>query len=218
MAAESGNELVQVVALLGAGVVAVPLFRRLGLGSVLGYLAAGVAIGPFGTRLFSDPQAILHIAELGVVMFLFVIGLEMQPSRLWSLRRQIFGLGAAAGERVRRAADAGRRGGGLAAAGGLHRRHGLRAVVHGGHHADAERARRYGDAAGPEDGVDPAAGGPRHRAAAGHRRLLRAGDGHRAALGERCHRGGVAGLPGGRGAVAAQPAVPGAGRSRRRAR
>ncbi len=94
MAAESGNELVQVVALLGAGVVAVPLFRRLGLGSVLGYLAAGLAIGPFGTRLISDPQAILHIAELGVVMFLFVIGLEMQPSRLWSLRKQIFGLGA----------------------------------------------------------------------------------------------------------------------------
>jgi glutathione-regulated potassium-efflux system protein KefB len=94
MAAESSNELVQVVSLLGAGVAAVPLFRRLGLGSVLGYLAAGVVIGPFGTALISDPQAILHIAELGVVMFLFVIGLEMQPSRLWGLRRQIFGLGA----------------------------------------------------------------------------------------------------------------------------
>jgi glutathione-regulated potassium-efflux system protein KefB len=75
-------------------VVAVPLFRRLGLGSVLGYLAGGLVIGPFGLGLFSDPQAILHVAELGVVMFLFVIGLEMQPSRLWSLRRQIFGLGA----------------------------------------------------------------------------------------------------------------------------
>ncbi|MGQ0699035.1 MAG: monovalent cation:proton antiporter-2 (CPA2) family protein [Panacagrimonas sp.] len=96
MAAEAnGNDLVQVVALLAAGVIAVPLFKRLGLGSVLGYLAAGLAIGPFGLRLFSDPQAILHVAELGVVLFLFIIGLEMQPSRLWGLRREIFGLGLA---------------------------------------------------------------------------------------------------------------------------
>jgi glutathione-regulated potassium-efflux system protein KefB len=90
-----GNDLVRVVALLAAGVVAVPIFRRLGLGSVLGYLAAGLAIGPFGLKLFTDPQAILHVAELGVVMFLFAIGLEMQPSRLWRLRGEIFGLGAA---------------------------------------------------------------------------------------------------------------------------
>ena len=81
------------VALLAAGVVAVPIFKRLGLGSVLGYLAAGLAIGPFGLRLVNDPEAILHAAELGVVMFLFIIGLEMQPSRLWKLRQQIFGLG-----------------------------------------------------------------------------------------------------------------------------
>lgn len=94
-AAEQGTDLVQVVALLGAAVVAVPLFKRAGLGSVLGYLAAGLAIGPFGLRLFTDPQSILHVAELGVVMFLFIIGLEMQPSRLWSLRREIFGLGVA---------------------------------------------------------------------------------------------------------------------------
>jgi glutathione-regulated potassium-efflux system protein KefB len=94
-AAENGNDLVQVVALLAAGVVAAPIFIRLGLGSVLGYLAAGLVIGPYGLQLFTNPQAILHIAELGVVMFLFVIGLEMQPSRLWSLRRDIFGLGAA---------------------------------------------------------------------------------------------------------------------------
>ena len=69
----------------------------LGLGSVLGYLAAGLVIGPFGLKLFTSPQAILHVAELGVVMFLFIIGLEMQPSRLWALRREIFGLGAGAG-------------------------------------------------------------------------------------------------------------------------
>jgi glutathione-regulated potassium-efflux system protein KefB len=93
MAAEGSSDLVNVVALLAASVVAVPLFRRLGLGSVLGYLAAGLVIGPYGFRLFAHPEAVLHVAELGVVMFLFVIGLEMQPSRLWALRRQIFGLG-----------------------------------------------------------------------------------------------------------------------------
>ncbi|MCX5497360.1 monovalent cation:proton antiporter-2 (CPA2) family protein [Kaistia dalseonensis] len=96
MAVETqGTDLIQLVALLGAGVVAVPIFKRLGLGSVLGYLSAGVVIGPFGLRLFTDPQSILHVAELGVVMFLFVIGLEMRPSRLWSLRSEIFGLGLA---------------------------------------------------------------------------------------------------------------------------
>ena len=95
MAAEaSSGSLIQVVTLLGAAVVVVPLFKRLGLGSVLGYLAAGLAIGPFGLGLFTDPQSILHTAELGVVMFLFVIGLEMRPSHLWNLRRSIFGLGS----------------------------------------------------------------------------------------------------------------------------
>ncbi|MEZ5781461.1 MAG: monovalent cation:proton antiporter-2 (CPA2) family protein [Rhizobiaceae bacterium] len=93
VAEASSSELVSVVALLGAGVVAVPIFKRLGLGSILGYLAAGLAIGPFGLGIFSEPGAILHVAELGVVMFLFIIGLEMRPSRLWSLRRDIFGLG-----------------------------------------------------------------------------------------------------------------------------
>ena len=93
--ANGGVDLVQVVAILAAGVVAVPLFRRLGLGSVLGYLAAGLALGPFGLRVVSDPGAILHAAELGVVMFLFIIGLEMEPSKLWALRKQIFGLGVA---------------------------------------------------------------------------------------------------------------------------
>lgn len=90
----SASDLIQVVVLLGAAVVSVPLFKRLGLDSVLGYLAAGLVIGPFGFGFFTDSHAILHVAELGVVMFLFVIGLEMRPSHLWSLRRQIFGLGA----------------------------------------------------------------------------------------------------------------------------
>jgi len=92
-AAEQSVNLAQVVVLLAAGVVAVPVFKRLGLGSVLGYLAAGLAIGPFGLGLFSDTHTILHTAELGVVMFLFIIGLEMEPQKLWALRRQIFGLG-----------------------------------------------------------------------------------------------------------------------------
>ncbi len=83
------------VALLAAGVIAVPLFRRLGLGSVLGYIAAGVLIGPYALGLFDDPQSILHVAELGVVMFLFVIGLEMRPAKLWAMRKDIFGLGLA---------------------------------------------------------------------------------------------------------------------------
>ena len=86
-------DLIEVVALLAAGVIAVPIFKRAGLGSVLGYLAAGLAIGPFGLRVIADPEAILSVSELGVVLFLFIVGLEMEPSRLWSLRKQIFGLG-----------------------------------------------------------------------------------------------------------------------------
>lgn len=73
--------------------VAVPLFRLLELGAVLGYLAAGVVVGPFVLKLFNDPQAVLHVAEFGVVMFLFLIGLEMRPAKLWAMRKDIFGLG-----------------------------------------------------------------------------------------------------------------------------
>lgn len=90
-----GIDLFPVIVLLAAAVIAAPLFKRIGLGSVLGYLAAGVAIGPFGLRAFTDPASILHVAELGVVLFLFIIGLEMQPLRLWAMRKQIFGLGLA---------------------------------------------------------------------------------------------------------------------------
>ena len=96
MAVESHTtDLVPAVALLAAAVIAVPIFKRIGLGSVLGYLVAGIAIGPFGLRLFTQPESILSVAELGVVMLLFIIGLEMKPSRLWALRREIFGLGVA---------------------------------------------------------------------------------------------------------------------------
>jgi monovalent cation:proton antiporter-2 (CPA2) family protein len=91
--AHHGPELAHVVALLAAGVIGAPLFKRLGLGSVLGYLAAGLAIGPYGLKVFTEPESILHVAELGVVLFLFIVGLEMRPSRLWAMRRSIFGLG-----------------------------------------------------------------------------------------------------------------------------
>ena len=80
---------------LGTAVIAVPLFRRLGFGSVLGYLAAGVVIGPWALGLISDSENILRFAELGVVFLLFLVGLELQPRRLWVLRKQVFGLGMA---------------------------------------------------------------------------------------------------------------------------
>src|SRR4249920_2150989 len=76
-----------------AAVVAVPLFRRLGLGAVLGYLVAGVVMGPFGTKLVTDPSSTLAVSELGVVMLLFVIGLELSPARLWVMRRPVFLIG-----------------------------------------------------------------------------------------------------------------------------
>ena len=83
------------VALLAAAAVAVPLSRRAGFGSVLGYLLAGVAIGPSGLRLVTDLSDIAHVSELGVVMLLFLIGLELRPQRLWVMRRAVFGLGTA---------------------------------------------------------------------------------------------------------------------------
>ncbi len=80
--------------LLLAAVIGVAISRRLGLGSVLGYLAAGVVIGPVA-RLITDAEEIMHVAELGIVLFLFIIGLELRPARLWSMRTDIFGLGLA---------------------------------------------------------------------------------------------------------------------------
>ena len=79
--------------LLTGAVAAAPIFKRIGLGTVLGYVSAGVLIGPiFG--FIGDADAILHFAELGVVMLLFLIGLELKPARLWTLRYDIFGMGA----------------------------------------------------------------------------------------------------------------------------
>lgn len=93
-AAPTADLMAQTLVLLGAAVVAAPIFNRLGLGTVLGYLAAGIAIGPiFG--FVSDAESILHFAEFGIVFLLFIVGLELKPSRLWDLRMDIFGLGAA---------------------------------------------------------------------------------------------------------------------------
>jgi glutathione-regulated potassium-efflux system ancillary protein KefC len=79
---------------LAAAVIAVPLSRALGLGAILGYLAAGIAIGPWGLKLVPNVQDVLHFAEFGVVLMLFLVGLELEPRRLWALRRPIFGWGS----------------------------------------------------------------------------------------------------------------------------
>ncbi len=79
---------------LAAAVLAVPLARLLGLGAIIGYLGAGILIGPWGLKLVDDPTAILHFAEFGVVLMLFLVGLELEPRRLWAMRRPIFGGGS----------------------------------------------------------------------------------------------------------------------------
>ncbi|MDB0544242.1 glutathione-regulated potassium-efflux system protein KefC, partial [Ralstonia solanacearum] len=90
---QSHDLLANFVIYLAAAVAVVPLARRLGLGSVLGYLLAGVIVGPWGLRLITNVQSILDFSEFGVVLMMFVIGLELEPARLWSLRRSIFGYG-----------------------------------------------------------------------------------------------------------------------------
>ncbi len=87
--------LSELVTLLVAVCIVVPLFRRFGFGSVLGYLAAGIALGPFGLAMVDDVDEIMHMAEFGVVLLLFIIGLELKPSRLWVMRRPVFGVGTA---------------------------------------------------------------------------------------------------------------------------
>ncbi|CAN5183891.1 glutathione-regulated potassium-efflux system protein KefC [soil metagenome] len=89
------NLLLNVAIYLLAAVIAVPIAKRLGLGAVLGYLLAGIAIGPWGLKLINEVEDILHFSEFGVVLLLFVIGLELDPKRLWSMRRPIFGWGSA---------------------------------------------------------------------------------------------------------------------------
>lgn len=91
---EEGSLLPAILLFLFAAVVAVPIARRIGIGTVLGFLIAGIAIGPWGLGFIRDVDEILHFSELGVVFLLFIIGLELNPSKLWSLRRSIFGVGA----------------------------------------------------------------------------------------------------------------------------
>jgi len=87
--------LSQLLVYLAAAVIVVPVVKRLGLGSVLGFLVAGICIGPWGLQLIADVDAILHFAEIGVALLLFLVGLELEPRRLWSMRRAVFGLGGA---------------------------------------------------------------------------------------------------------------------------
>src|SRR6185295_6103819 len=93
LAMDTDGFLSQALIYLGAGIVAVPIFTRLGAGSVLGYLAAGIVIGPWGLRLITDARTVLDFAELGIVLLLFLVGLELNVARVWQLRRAIFGLG-----------------------------------------------------------------------------------------------------------------------------
>lgn len=92
---DHASPLLQAFVYLAAAVVSVPIAKRLGLGSVLGYLIAGAVIGPFGLKLLGDPESVMHVAEFGVVIMLFLIGMELQPSLLWRMRGAIVGLGGA---------------------------------------------------------------------------------------------------------------------------
>ena len=91
---EHGNWISATLVYLAAAVLAVPLARLLGLGAIIGYLGAGIVIGPWGLKLVSDPATMLHFAEFGVVLMLFLVGLELEPRRLWAMRRPIFGGGS----------------------------------------------------------------------------------------------------------------------------
>ena len=92
-AAQTGGMLLTGAFMLGAALVFVTLFRKLGLGATLGYILGGVVIGPYALRLVGDPEAVMRVSEIGIAFLLFLVGLELHPSRLWRLRKDIFGLG-----------------------------------------------------------------------------------------------------------------------------
>lgn len=92
-AAATGTALIDVALMLGAALLFVAIFRRLGLGATLGYIVGGVAIGPYALGLIQEPESVMSIAEIGIALLLFLIGLELHPARLWRLRKDIFGLG-----------------------------------------------------------------------------------------------------------------------------
>ena len=157
--------LTTLVVLLAAATVAVPLTRRAGFGSVLGYLLAGIVIGPAGLRLITDVDAIASIAGLGVVMLLFLIGLEVRPQRLWVMRRSVFGLGTAQVVDQRRRAGGSCPCGGRRLAGRDRARRGPGDVFHRDRPADAGgtrsahqpcRPRRLRRAAVPGSGIHSA--------------------------------------------------------------
>ena len=92
-AVATGTALIDVALMLGAALLFVAIFRRLGLGATLGYIVAGVVIGPFALGLIDEPELVMQVSEIGIALLLFLIGLELHPSRLWRLRADIFGLG-----------------------------------------------------------------------------------------------------------------------------
>lgn len=92
-AAATGTALIDLALMLGAALLFVAIFRRLGLGATLGYIVGGVIIGPYALGLIDEPEAVMQVSEIGIALLLFLIGLELHPSRLWRLRSDIFGLG-----------------------------------------------------------------------------------------------------------------------------
>lgn len=92
---ENHNQLFSLIIFLVSAVICVPISKKIGLGSILGYLIAGIIIGPYGIKLITNVEEIMHFSEFGVVLFLFIIGLELNPKKLWSLRIPIFGMGSA---------------------------------------------------------------------------------------------------------------------------
>lgn len=87
------NYIQQTLVFIGSAIVLVPIFKYLGFGSVLGYLIAGIVVGPYGLKFIGDAESVMHFAEIGVVLLLFMIGLEIQPFKLWSMRKHLLGLG-----------------------------------------------------------------------------------------------------------------------------
>jgi len=91
--AAAGATLISIAFMLGAALVFVTLFRKLGLGATLGYIVGGAVIGPYALGLIGDPDAVMRVSEIGIAFLLFLVGLELNPTRLWRLRKDIFGLG-----------------------------------------------------------------------------------------------------------------------------
>ena len=173
---------------LAAAVLCVPLAKRLGLGSILGYLLAGVAIGPWGLRLVEDVESILHFSEFGVVLMLFVIGLELEAQRLWAMRAAVFGGGALQLGLSGAALALGGLALGFPHAGGDRRGTCAGAVVDRHRDADDGRAQPDAHADGTQRVRRPAVPGHRRDSAAGGDSVARRAHGRRTALPPGCRR------------------------------